>query len=176
MLIPVQLYIFINHIGTVFRIWIWYPLPNRTVDFFLPVLTTSSIVIDSSWEWLHHRTLYDKLWRLVFSFYNLMFFRRNSQFFGQMISSPPPWKKNGPYAYASKPPGRQTGIGRVRKVCLSVRRRMLTQFHLSSICGRASVKWIECNATNISAYTDYIKGGGTYDKIIAKVNMVSKHL
>jgi len=28
-----------------------------------------------------------------------MFFRRNSQFFGQMISSPPPPGKNGPYAY-----------------------------------------------------------------------------
>ena len=56
------------------------------------VVTTSSTVTDSSWQWMHHRTLYDKLWGPAFSCYNLMSFRRNSQFLGQ-INFNPPWKK-----------------------------------------------------------------------------------
>jgi len=99
MLIPVQLYIFIYHIGTVFRIWIWYPLPNRTVNFFLPVLTTSSIVIDSSREWLHHRTVhcminYEDLYFHVITLCSLEVI---VNFLGKWF--PPPWKKNDPYAY-----------------------------------------------------------------------------
>jgi len=83
LLIPVQLYyilyIFINHIGTVFRIWIWYPLPNRTVDLFTCAHhLVHRIVTDSSWEWLHHHALYDNSWELEFSCYNLKFFIHNS--------------------------------------------------------------------------------------------------
>jgi len=83
LLIPVQLYyilyIFINHIGTVFRIWIWHPISNRTVDLFTCAHhLVDGIVIDSSWKWLHHRTLYDNSWGLAFSCYNLKFFIHNS--------------------------------------------------------------------------------------------------
>ena len=93
MLIPVQLYIFINHIGTVFRIW--YPLPNRTVDFFYlcsPPRRQWLIVHENDCVTVHYED--HKLWGPVFSCYNLIFFFRcNSQFFGQMISSPPPLEK-----------------------------------------------------------------------------------
>ena len=89
MLIPVQLYIFINHIGTVSESESDIPFQIEPLTFFyLCSITTSSIVIDSSWEWLHHRTLYDKLWGPVFSCYNLMFFRRNSHFFGKWFPAP----------------------------------------------------------------------------------------
>jgi len=92
MLIPVQLYIFINHIGTVFRIWIWYPLPNRTVDFFYlcsPPRRQWLIVHENDCITVHCMINYEDLYFHVIRYYNLMFFRRNSHFWGQMISSPP---------------------------------------------------------------------------------------
>ena len=99
MLIPVPLYIFTNHIGTVFRIWIWYPFQIEPLTFYLcsPPRRQWLIVHQNDCITVHNedtmRTVnYEDLYFHVITLCSLDVTVIHKWF-------PAPLEKNGPYAY-----------------------------------------------------------------------------